>query len=42
MATPMLRPLLRVVTAVLPRRAPSRAPWAPAAPSYLSYQLRIR
>jgi len=43
MSTRMTRPwVLRAVAAVLPRRAPKRSPWVPAAPSYLSYQLRIR
>ena len=34
--------LLRAMSAVLPRRAPKKSVWVPAAPSYLSYQLRIR
>ncbi|MBB2770128.1 hypothetical protein [Mycolicibacterium monacense] len=43
MSTPMPRPwLLRAVSAVLPRRAPKKSVWVPAAPSYLSHQLRIR
>ncbi|MGE2712914.1 hypothetical protein ACQI4L_02535 [Mycolicibacterium litorale] len=33
---------LRAVAALLPRRAPKKSAWAPAAPSYLSYQVRIR
>lgn len=43
MGTPMPRPwLLRAVSAVLPRRAAKKSVWVPAAPSYLSHQLRIR
>ncbi|WP_255374841.1 hypothetical protein [Mycobacterium sp. GA-2829] len=43
MSTPMPRPwLFRAVTALLPRRAPKKSAWVPAAPSYLSYQVRIR
>lgn len=33
---------LRVVAALLTRRAPRRRGWVPAAPSYLSYQVKIR
>lgn len=43
MSAPMPRPwLLRAVAALLPRRAPKRTVWVPAAPSYLAYQVRIR
>ncbi|WP_268951469.1 hypothetical protein [Mycolicibacterium litorale] len=43
MSTPIPRPwFVRAVAAVFARRTPKRSAWMPAAPSYLSYQVRIR